>query len=170
MNKALLISVKTLKETTIIGINVEEKPIQQAIFSAQDLGLQSIIGTALIDKLYQMVNANAVTGYYKTLMDQYVQPYLQYKVLADIIPLLSYKLRNEGMVTTTSEQVQQMSLAETQNLQSQNEAKAASYANLMSKWLCANCSHIPEFHEQRDCADVHANRLGYDTGIYIPNI
>ena len=71
--------------------------------------MQPLIGTKLFQKLQKLVNdaeiglaANAI---YKTLLDDYVTPFMEYKTMVEIQIPLSYKYRNMGIVQTSDERV-----------------------------------------------------------------
>lgn len=153
---------------TILGDNVEGKYIRQAIEVTQDLRLQGIIGTYLYQTLCSMVEDGNVTGYYKTLLDDYITPFLGNAVLADLTLKIAYKFRNEGVVTTTSENVSQPTLTDVEAIKAQYENAASGYAELMKKWLAAHCNEIPEYGRQRSCADVSASPAVYSHSLYIP--
>lgn len=168
MSKVFLISEQTLKDATILGANVEGKYIRQAIQTAQDLRLQTVIGTNLYHKLCELVEDESVSGAYKILLDDYISPFLQNAVLADLTLKIAYKFRNEGVVTTTSENVAQPVLSDVQAIKAQYETAAGGYATLMTKWLVANSTSIPEYCVQRDCADIQANPGAYQHSLFIP--
>lgn len=165
--RVLLLSEKTLKEDSLINDNVESTYIIPAIQVAQEQGLQQIIGTMLYDKICDMVDNNQVTADYRTLLDEYITPYLEYKVMADIQLPLSYKFRNLGVNQTIDERTYTPSLRDTQYLIEYYDNKAKFYSNRLFDYLKANRSLFPEFLRKDSCDDIMANKMSYKTNIVL---
>lgn len=165
--KVMLISEKTLKQDSLINDNVDPLYIIPAIQMAQEQGLQSIIGTQLYNRICNDVENNSLTLNYKYVLDEYITPYLEYKVMADIQIPLNYKFRNLGVDQTVDEKTYQPTLRDTQYLIEYYDNKAKFYSNRLYDYLCANCSKFPEFHKVSSCADLPSNKMSYKTNIVL---
>ena len=165
--KVLLISEKTLKQDSLINDNVDPMYIVPAIQVAQEQGLQSIIGTKLYNRICNDIDTNQLNDDYKLLVDEYITPYLEYKVMADIQIPLNYKFRNLGVNQTTDEKTYVPSLHDTQYLIEYYDNKAKFYSNRLYDYLCANCSKYTEFHKVDSCADLQSNKMSYKTNIVL---
>lgn len=163
MSKVYLISEQTLKSETIMNDNVGNEYIGPAIETSQDIYLQQLIGTELLEKLYNSVSNNSISNDYKTLLDDYITNYLKYKVLAEITIPLAYKYRNSGIVQTTGDHYNQSGLKDAVLVQNHYEARATFYAERMTKYLCANSDKFPEYRSTRDSADMMADADAYKT-------
>lgn len=169
MAKCFLISEKTLKENSVINNNVDGMYILPAIEFAQDAALQPLIGTALYDKLMDMVEDGSITDStdYKFLLDEYITPFLLNKVTADIQIPLSFKLRNQGVVQQTGDNTYIPSMKDLQFVIQNYENKANFYGNRLTDYLRANRSKYPEYLTVNSCADIQADSGAYKTGIYL---
>lgn len=173
MNEVCLISEKYIKENSIINDNMDTLYLLPAITFAQDIGLQPLIGTKLFNKLKELVveasgeNPTPIPTDYKVLIDSYIAPYLLNKVVADIQLNIAYKLRNQGVVQQSGENIHYPSLKDTQYFIQNYENKAIFYGNRLSDYLCANRSKYPEYCKTDSCADMHSNKKSYNTGIYL---
>lgn len=169
MARILLISEKTLKSNGAINNNVDSMYILPAIEYAQDAGLQPLLGTKLYNKLMDLVDSGEITGAtdYKYLLDEYTTPYLINKVTAEIQIPLTYKLRNQGVVQSTSDNTYLPSLKDMQFVIQNYENKANFYGNRMSDYLRANRSKYPEYCKIDSCADMRSDNGAYNTGIYL---
>lgn len=169
--KVLLINENVLKSETILNDNVGAELIRPAIEASQDMYLQQLIGTELIDKLYQLVVDKTinddVNAAYKTLIDDYITNYLKYKVLAEITIPLAYKYRNAGVVQSTGDHYQQSTLRDATMVQNHYEMRANFYADRLTRYLIANCNTFPEYMSTRDAADMRANKDAYQTNILL---
>lgn len=104
-----LISVETLKQKSLINKNVDDSIILPAIKTAEDIYLIEVLGEDLVKKLCEGVSAGNISGDYKTLLDEFVQDYLLFKVLSEIqIPLWA-KTRNEGIINVSGTEFAQVS-------------------------------------------------------------
>lgn len=167
MSKALLISDETLKSETIINDNTGSEFLAPAIETSQDIYLQQLIGTELLDRLYDLVITNDIVkdehAAYKTLLDDYITNYLKFKVLSEVTIPLAYKYRNVGVVQTTHDNVQSTTLRDAQLVANHYELRATFYAERMSKYLCANADLYPEYKSTRNGADMMADPDAYNT-------
>lgn len=171
MSKIFLISENVLKSETILNDNVGAEFIRPAIETAQDIYLQQLIGSELLDKLYDLVATNNINdtqfATYKVLIDDYITNYLKYKVLAEITLPLAYKYRNVGIVQTNPDHYNNTSMRDAGLVQNHYELRATFYAERLSRFLCANNNVYPEYKSTRDAADINANPNAYQTNILL---
>ena len=99
----LFISTQYIKDNTPVNGNVDEDIIKPHIVTAQRLYIEPICGTDLYNKLKNEVSAGTITGVYKTLLDEYIQPTLAHWSLYSALPFLNWKLTNKSVVTKDSE-------------------------------------------------------------------
>jgi hypothetical protein len=150
---------------------VDAAYITPAIQKAQDMGLQPLIGSNLLDKVCTLVKdgtiEDAVNAAYKILLDEYITPYLCNKVMADIqIPLFA-KLRNAGIVQSQDLQTQQLSYKDVDYIRKDFEYSADFYGTRMTNYLCANSTQYPEWRSRRNVADIPADPETFNTQIVL---
>lgn len=167
MTKVFLISEDTLKSETIINDNTGSEYIKPAIETAQDIYLQQLIGSELLDKLYDLVENGQIeveaNSHYKELIDEHITNYLKYMVLSEITIPLAYKYRNAGVVQATGDHYQQTTLKDAQLVANHYTLRANFYSERMSKFLCTNSGKFPEYKSTRDNADMMADPDAYKT-------
>lgn len=169
MRNIFLVSAQTLKENSLINNNVDEMYLLPAIETAQDMGLQPLIGTKLYVKLQSLVADGSITGEtdYKVLLDEYIQPYLINKVTADIQIPLAYKVRNQGISQINDANIYNSSMRDVQYLVEHYDNQANFYANRMSDYLHANRDKYPEYGSRDNCSQMPSNPSAYNTHIYL---
>lgn len=169
MTKVYLIDEKTLKEDSFINDNVGSEFIQPTIELAQDIHLQELIGTKLMNKICSLVEDDTIntSSDYKLLLDSYVIPYLEWMVTSLIQIPIAYKIRNLGVVQTTDEHTSNTQLKDVQSLEDYYSNKASFYAQRMSKFLHANHNKYPEYCSTDSCADFHSNPNSFRISTYI---
>jgi len=171
MSNVLFISEKTLKANTLINDNVDALYILPAIRTAQDMGLQNLIGTQLFNKLKSMIADGSIedpeNANYKLLLDEYIAPYLEQKVMSDIQLPLAYKMRNSGITQTNNEHQTNTIMKDAQTLANYYDQKATFYSHRLSDYLLANQNIYPEYLKCQDISDMKASASAYNTGIYL---
>lgn len=171
MNNVQLISETTLKKYTLINDNVDACYIAPAVQKAQDMGLQPLIGTNLYDKICSLVAAGTIGATenvnYKTLLDVYITPYLCQNVMAEIqIPLFA-KIRNSGILNSTDQQTNNLTMQEVEWMKRNFETDANFYGKRMVEYLCTNSTLFPEYLTIRDSADMQADSNSFNTHIVL---
>lgn len=166
-----LISETTLKAYTLINDNVDAAFIGPTIQKAQDMGLQPLIGSNLLEKVCSLVESekigDAKYAKYKKLLDEYITPYLCNKVMADIqIPLFA-KIRNSGIVQSQDQQTTQLSKSDVDYIRKDYEYSADFYGKRMTDYLCANATSFHEWRSRRDVADIPADSDTFNTQIVL---
>jgi hypothetical protein len=92
-----LISPSELKTRTVISDNVDEKLLQQAILTCQDMQVLPIVGTALMNELYTQVSANSLTAANITLLE-YIQKGMRPWIQGELVRPLARRFENAGMM------------------------------------------------------------------------
>lgn len=180
----LLISPGELKADSLINANVDDKILGYTIQTAQEIYLCKIIGTVLMRKLQELVwnkiqgndGDNIDTqGYesYKELLEEYVQPYLMYKAMADFVVANSFKFRNIGVVRNSDTNTSFIDLDSIRFLQHHYETYVAEYEDRLSKYICANresfpevSAEIPSFMDTPQSGETFSNA----SGLWLGNI
>lgn len=150
----MLISPKKVKESGHLNLNVDEGVLGAAIRTAQNVYVQNIIGTELLEKLQTLVN-DKITGVndgidgedavaYKTLLTEYLTPVLISKTVIETALRISLKIRNMGVVQNSDANVNASNLEDIKYLQNYEETMYNHYLNRMVEFLCKNKEAIPE--------------------------
>lgn len=167
MNKVLLISEETLKTYSLVNDNIDGKYLLPAIQTAQDIDLETLIGKALLDKLCKLVETGEIVNNskYRTLLDDYITPYLVWQVMSNLQLGINYKLSNSGVITNDDERKSRLDYRNNQLLQEQYKHYADSYAIKLKDYLCSG--DYPEYHQ---CINYsHAEDVEL-CGIYLGDI
>lgn len=167
MNKVLLISEETLKTYSLVNDNIDGKYLLPAIQTAQDIDLETLIGKALLDRLCKLVETGEIVNNskYRTLLDDYITPYLVWQVMSNLQLGINYKLSNSGVITNDDERKSKLDYRNNQLLQEQYKHYADSYAIKLKDYLCSG--DYPEYHQ---CVNhSHAEDVEL-CGIYLGDI
>lgn len=131
---------------TISGINrnIDGKRVRTWITKAQDINIQSLIGSDLFNKISSEINDETLSGYYLTLNNTYLAPIIV-AWAKYYYGLNNVSLTNKGMQEKRSE------FSDSPDKEKQNEAQAQLEIDLNSlevqclKYIKDNISEFPEY-------------------------
>lgn len=136
-----------IKNTPLQGA-VDADRLLPFIRTSQEKYLLNLLGTVLYNKLQDDVEAQTpFTGYYKTLMEDYVKPTLIWYSCVEYIPFSATQFKSEGAVKYKSDQSEAVPKSEIDYLAQKAQDNADYYATRMQDYLIANSTQIPEFLE-----------------------
>lgn len=155
----LLISEDKIKTYTALNDNVFGKVICPVIKTSQDIYLQQIIGTALMEKLQTLVKEGHITDQentkYKKLLDDFIAPYLVYETLVNLVPEVGTKIANIGVVQNNDEHTTNVSQAERELVKGQYQTYADNYSKMLMTYLNNNQSDYPELSASDQIVSPH---------------
>ena len=147
MTTTFILSEAKLRQFTDINDSLDTALVKNAIREAQDIHLQRIIGTKLYDKILSDIDADTLTGAYKTLVDDYLQDFLLYAAYYETLEAVFIRPRNNGLLTPTGGE---NSIEVDRTLFNQKrqtvEGKMEFYADKLSSYLSEEQSSFPELN------------------------
>lgn len=197
----LLISEDYIKSESNLDFNVSGKYLMSAIKLAQDIELQSTIGTRLLEalqkKVINWIDPNTPMPLeapdiiipslpypprepisdsieddknirYKELLDLYVQPFLLYQVLSEIVIPLSFKISNFGIMRTDDEKDYAAEYDKVMLIKKYYKDKADFFKNRLQDWVISNYSDFKELYEYKPLKDMYPNLYSASsTGLWL---
>ena len=100
---------------------------------------------------------------YKELLDNYIANFLIYQTLANLIPEISTKITNMGLVTSNDEHVQNVTQGERDLVMGQYQKYADAYCKMMQDFLKENRDSFPELN----CCGSTTLDSSADTGLWL---
>ena len=156
MRQILLISEDKVKTLSNLDNNVFGKWLLPAIREAQDVNLQSIIGSCLYNQLLTLVETGDILleeyGLYKDLLDNQIRDFLLYQSLVNVIPLINVNMANMGTVVSNDEHIQTLSQGNIDLIKNYYQSMADVYQKRLQDYLRCNCESFPELNAC-DCGD-----------------
>ena len=168
----LLISEDYIKSESNLDNNVSGKYLQSAIKLAQDIELQSLIGTKLLEALQKKcidwVDPNVEGAVadsiddpdnikYKELLDYYVTPFLLFQVLSEVIVPITYKLSNFGVMRTDDEKDIAADASQVNLLRKYYKDKADFFKARLQDWVITYYNDFPELYSYKPLKDMYPN-------------
>lgn len=168
----LLISEDYIKSESNLDNNVSGKYLQSAIKLAQDIELQSLIGTKLLEALQKKcidwvdpsVEGTVADSIddpdnikYKELLDYYVTPFLLFQVLSEVIVPITYKLSNFGVMRTDDEKDIAADASQVNLLRKYYKDKADFFKARLQDWVITYYNDFPELYSYKPLKDMYPN-------------
>ena len=136
-----------IKNTPLQGA-VDADRLLPFVRTAQEKYILNLLGTVLYNKLQDDVESQTpFTGYYQTLMEDYVKPTLIWYACVEYLPFSATQFKSEGAVKYKSEQSEAVGKNEIDYLATKAQDNAEYYATRMQDYLIAYSTQIPEFLE-----------------------
>ena len=144
----LFITRNDIIKNTPLGGAIDADALLPFVRTAQEKYLLNLLGTVLYNKIQDDIEANdSFTGYYETLVTDYVKPTLIWYSCVEYIPFSAITFKSNGAVKHISEQSVSPGKNEVDYLLSKALDNASYYATRLQDYLLANSSNIPEFLE-----------------------
>ena len=160
-NDVLLISEDYIKSIANISDNLANDYLWPSIKLAQDIDLESTIGTQLLEKIQELIYNNDISNQenemYKLLLDNYVQPYLAYSTIKHLTPTVAYKLANQGVIRTDDEKSYNITSNEVDKVIDYYSHLSNTYKKRLQLFLIANYNEFPELLNWKSISDIRAN-------------
>ena len=159
MAEALLIKPIDLKRFTFVDGNLDSDKLLQFVKIAQDIHIQSYLGTDLLDKIKNDIVAGTLTGAYLTLLETYVKPMLIHWAMVEYLPFAAYNVTNKGMYKSTSENAETVDKNEVDFLIQKSRSLAENYSQRFVDYMVYNQSNSPEYtsNSNNDIYPNHGN-------------
>ena len=146
MTTTLFISENKLKNFTDLNNSLDPELLKNAVREAQDINIQRMLGYNLYQKLITDVNNSTLTGYYLTLMNEYLQDTLLYWSYYEALESIWLRPRNNGLLIPNGGVEASAVDSNTYDKKRQSvKNKAEWYAERMVGWLIDNQTQFPEF-------------------------
>ena len=161
----LYISATRLKKDSAIGGSVEDDLIMPYILLAQDMNILPILGTDLDAKLKSDIQGSSLTGAYKTLVEDYIQPALVQFSFVSLVPYLRLRFSNNSVVIMgATEQSSSATYEDLEPVMNTATDAAEFYRQRCIDFLRNNESSFPEYSTNSG-ADLDPTVNNYFAGI-----
>lgn len=139
---------EVVKRTPLSG-NIDPDKFIEYIKIAQEIHIQQLTGTDLLNAIIDMVQAgtldNPDNSDYKLLVTDYIQPVLNWQSFAEFLPYSRFTVSNKGVFKHTSENSDSITMEELEQMMDKARGLSNFYKQRMSDYLRANNELYPEF-------------------------
>lgn len=125
--------------------NISDEYIKSAVMIAQQ-ELVELLGDTLYNKLEDMVTDGSIEDSpYQELLDSFVVPMLEFRSMAELCVITSFKVGNIGMYQNYDQNASSNELSTVKYIEKHWTDKAEFYRNRLVKFLEKNTSTYPEY-------------------------
>lgn len=150
MNDSVLVSSQDITKYSPLGGNIDIDKYSFVIKETQVFVIEKILGTKLYNKIVNDHKSGTISGVYKTLLNDYIQPIIIYTVSAEYITIGSFNVANAGIVRYTPENTEPVSRKDIEYLADKQRSKADVYIERLQRFLCDGANDIPEYDVPQD--------------------
>lgn len=143
--KARFISPQYLKDNSSVEDNVNDNIIYPVIDGTQKFFVEPITGTDLYDKLQNDISSGSLTGLYKTLVDEYIVPYMVEMSVYNLLPKIAFHYANRSVEKGTGENSEAATMEEVEYLRKEHNKLAETIKERMLDFLRENDGQISEW-------------------------
>ena len=170
----LLISETKLKAFTNINRNVDINVLKAEIQIAQDIDLQTILGTKFYNHLLSQVTAtgNTFNADETILVNDYIAPFMIQTAYFNAIPHIHYRTMNRGIVEGTMENATSVDLETMKYLRTIQKQRADFYMTRLQDYLLIGKGQnkFPDYVTQSTIDGMIPDRSQkYNNGIFLAN-
>ena len=166
MAEALLITRTDLVRLTALGGNVDTDKFIQFIKIAQDIHIQSYLGTKLLDRIKEDIENDTLANPYLSLLEKYVKPMLIHWAMVEYLPFAAYTIANKGVYKHSAENSDNIEKTEVDYLVEKERDIAQHYTQRFIDHMCNNSSDYPEYNTTNG-EDMSPNKNNFFKGWYL---
>lgn len=166
MAEALLISRDDIVKFTAMNGNVDTDKFVQFIKIAQDIHIQNFLGTKLLIKIQNDIEAGTLTNPYLDLVLTYVKPMLIHWAMYEYLPFSLYTIANKGVYKHGSETSETAGRNEISMLMDKQKQIAQNYTERFIDFMMFNMSDFPEYNTNSN-SDVYPSTNNNFNGWYL---
>ena len=168
----LLISELKLKNFTNINKNVDMDILKAEIQIAQDIDLQTILGTLFYNHLLSQVSStgNTFNANETTLVNEYIQPFLIQQAYFQSMNSIAFRAMNRGIVEGSMENATPIDIDTLKYLRSIQKQRSDFYMTRLQDYLLIGYgqNQFPQYQTQSSRDGMIPDRSQkYNNGIFL---
>jgi hypothetical protein len=157
MATALFVSRDEIVKFTALNGNIDTDNFIQWVKVAQDIHIQSYLGTKLFKKINDDLVAGTLAGNYLSLTNVYIKPMLIHWSMVEYLPFAAYTISNKGVYKHNSETSDTVNKEEIDFLVEKERSIAENYSRRFIDYMSFNQSLYPEYNTNSN-ADVYPTK------------
>ena len=157
MATALLITRDDLVKFTNVNGNLDVDKIIQFCLIAQDIHIQSMLGTKLLEKIQADIIAGSLANPYLSLLTTYIKPCLIHFAMVEYLPYAAYTVANKGVYKHGAENSESVSKEEVDFLMEKQRQTAMHYKERFIDYVVNNSNLFPEYYNNQS-PDMYPNQ------------
>lgn len=171
MATVLLISETKLKAYSTLHQNTDMALMTNGIFMAQELGLQTLIGTKGYDYYMELVKSVQLSGGSMSqadniMLNDYIAPYLIHRAFYELMPEIYARKMNKGIIVGQTEQGASIDIKGMSYLRDIEQGRYEFYGQRLLDRVQAFPSDYPWYYSYTDKDGMPSTSQTYFAGIH----
>lgn len=146
MPTALLITRDDIVRYTNVNGNTDVDKFIQFCLISQDIHIQSMLGTKLLQKIQADIIAGTLANPYLSLLTTYIKPVQIHFAMVEYLPYAAYTISNQGVYKKGAENSETVSKDEVDFMIEKQRQTAMHYKERFVEYICNNNSLFPEYN------------------------
>tara|TARA_R100001460_G_scaffold107292_1_gene155780 strand:- start:64 stop:564 length:501 start_codon:yes stop_codon:yes gene_type:complete len=146
MATALLITRDDIVRFTNVNGNVDVDKFIQFCLISQDIHIQSMLGTKLLEKIQADIIAGTLADPYLNLLTKYIKPVQIHFAMVEYLPYAAYTVANKGVYKHGAENSETVSKEEVDFMIEKQRQTAMHYKERFVDYICNNSALFPEYN------------------------
>ena len=163
MATALLITRDDIVRFTNVNGYVDVDKFFLFCLISQDIHIQSMLGTKLLEKIQADIIAGTLADPYLNLLTKYVKPVQIHFAMVEYLPYAAYTVANKGVYKHGAENSETVSKEEVDFMIEKQRQTAMHYKERFVDFICNNSASFPEYNAN-DGEDMFPNNDTNFTG------
>ena len=163
----LLVSAEKIKAFTEINENVDEALLLSNIQIAEDIALQTLLGTKFLNHIKNAALNNTLTSAETNLLQNYIQPYLIQQAYYESLIAIYMRVMNKSVIVGNSVQGGAISTGDLKYLRNIVRDRAEFYAQRLMDKLKDDQGDYPLYWSQSSNEGMRPSKENYFGGFHI---
>jgi hypothetical protein len=163
----LLISENKLKQFTEVNANLDSALLLSNIQVAQDIGLQTLLGTSFYEHMLEAASGNTLTSGENILLQDYIQPYLIWRATYEALPAFYMRIMNKSIIIGNTEQGAPVDYKSFEYLRNLYMNRFEFYSQRLMDYIKNNQSWFPLYFSYNSNDGMRPSRENYYSGLHI---
>lgn len=166
----LLVSAERVKSFTSVNENLDESLLLPNIQIAQEIGLQTLLGTQFYFHILDAAQGKTLTAAETTLLEDYISPYLLWRAVYEAIPEMYMRMMNKGISIGESPNAKSVDRGDMSYLRNIHKNRYEWYEQRLQDYLQPRNADYPlYFQYNSNEGGIPKAQVNYFSGIHITN-
>jgi hypothetical protein len=163
----LLVSETKIKAFTEVNTNLDSSLLLSNIQIAQDIGLQTILGTRFYEHILEAASGNTLSNQENILLQDYIQPYLIWRATYEALPTFYMRIMNKSIIIGNTEQGTPVDYKSFEYLRNLYMNRYEFYSQRLMDYIKNNQAAFPLYYQFTSTDGMRPSRENYYSGLHI---
>jgi hypothetical protein len=166
----LLVSAEKVKSFTEVNENLDESLLLPNIQIAQEIGLQTLLGTQFYFHILDAAQNGTLTAAETTLLEDYIQPYLLWRAVYEAIPNMYMRMMNKSISIGESPNAKAVDRGDMSYLRNIHQNRYEFYSQRLQDYIQPRNADYPLYFQfNSNDGGMPKASVNYFSGLHIEN-